>query len=135
MMRRPLRAVATAALVTVAACAGTTYDETLESTTSVVATSTTTPTGTLPELVTRMADEVAALGPTITDKGDDRAIVERFDALWAVAEPLVRRDFPDLAEEFATAVTLVREASEENRSADAEKAYRNLSVLADAVRA
>jgi predicted transcriptional regulator len=134
MTLRPLRAVAVGAcLVALSSCAGTTYDESLESTTSVPATSTTIPTGTLPELVRQMADEVASLGSTITNKGDDRAIVARVEALWAVAEPLVVSEFPDLIEEFDTTLNLVREASEENRSADAEKAYRNFKVLADAV--
>ena len=128
----PRRAAVLAAALLCSACAATTYDASLD-TTIVPAPTSTTPTGTPAELLPRRIGEVATLSDIIVERGDRKGVVERVDALWAVIEPEVQASHPDLIDEFRAAIALVREAAERNRAADADKALRNLNVLADAV--
>jgi len=126
------RASALAAVLLCTSCAATTYDASLDTTIASVTTST-VPTGTPAELLPRLVDEVATLSDTIVARGDRKGVVARVDALWSVLEPEVQASHPDLIDEFRAAIALVREAAERNRAADADKALRNLTVLADAV--
>jgi hypothetical protein len=131
MISRTTAAVAMAAALCTS-CAPTTYDSSLDSTIP-SATTSTVPTGTPSELLPRLVDEVATLSGAIVDRGDRQGVAERVDALWIALEPQLQSSHPDLIDEFRTAVALVREAAERNRAADADKALRNLTVLADAV--
>lgn len=121
-----------AAALLCTSCAATTYDSSLD-TTIPSATSSTLPTGTPAELLPRLIDEVATLSGIIVDRGDRKGVADRADALWSALEPQVQASHPDLIDEFRAAIALVREAAERNRAADADKALRNLTVLADAV--
>jgi hypothetical protein len=131
MIWRATAAFAVAAVLCTS-CAATTYDSSLDSTIP-SATTSTVPTGTPAELLPRLVDEVATLSRIIVDRGDRQAVAERVDALWTALEPQVQGSHPDLIDEFRAAIALVREAAERNRAADADKALRNLTVLADAV--
>jgi hypothetical protein len=125
-------AVFAAAALLGSSCAATTYDSSLD-TTIASATTSTAPTGTPAELLPRLIDEVATLSGIIVDRGDREGVAERVDALWAALEPQVQASHPDLIDEFRAAIALVREAGQRNRAADADKALRNLTVLAEAV--
>jgi hypothetical protein len=123
-----------AVVVACAACTGTTYDETLESTTSSATTTTFAPTGTTDELLTALFDEVAVLEGIIRNKGDRSAAAQRIESLWAAAADDVKTTRPELFDDFQESVDLALIAANKNRAADADKAERNLQVMIDAFR-
>ncbi len=127
-MRRWLVA---APLIVAAGCSGTTYDSSLETTTSAAVATTRVLTGSADDLLPQLLDEVTALNEVIVDNGDKAAAVERIEALWAATSDEVRTGRSDLFDSFQQAVDLAVEAGTRNRAADADKAERNLRVLID----
>lgn len=113
------------------ACGATTYDQSLAPDTA-VATTTTVPTGTAADLLPKIREASAGLSGVMIDNGDDAAVAEQIDALWAAVRDEVGRGRPDLVDGFDQAVALVDKAVRYSRSADADKAARNLAVLVDA---
>jgi hypothetical protein len=128
--RRHLLGLVAGALV-IAAC-GTTIDTSLETTTTAVATTTTLPTGTAVELLPRLVDEAADMSRRVRESDDDRAALERIQALWDASRTDVGRDSPELLGSFDGQIAMMERAVRFNRPADADKAYRNLDALVDA---
>jgi hypothetical protein len=113
------------------ACAPTTYDSELVTTTTVAVT-TTVPTGTAADLLPRMVVEGQSVGGLMVDGGDAEAAVERLAALWQAARDEVAASRPDLLDGFDQQVDRFQRAVQYKRAADADKSARNLVVLVDA---
>jgi hypothetical protein len=125
-----LSAAAVAMLgVVVSACAPTTYDATLATTTT--PSTTTLPTGTAAELLEAILNEVEDLGRRVAENDADTLAVERIEQLWAGIADEVTAARPDLAEDFDFVITRCRLAVDRQRPADADRAYKNLVVLVD----
>lgn len=130
------RGAAAASLVGVAAlavlataCAPTTYDASLATTTT--PSTTTLPTGTATELLEAILLEVEDLGRRVADNDADTLAVERIEQLWAGIADEITTARPDLAEDFDFVITRCRLAVDRQRPADADRAYKNLVVLVD----
>lgn len=133
-MRRQLLATlcGTAAVASLVACAPTTFDETIATTTA-PSTTTTLPSGTVADLLPLMLDEVEQLGRKVeagSGAGDAATRIEQF---WAAMKGEIERDRPELVEDFEFVVSRCRLAADRKRPADADRAFRNLQTLADAV--
>ena len=115
--------------VAVSACAPTTYDATLATTTT--PSTTTLPTGTAAELLAAILLEVEDLGRRVAENDADTLAVERIEQLWAGIADEVTSARPDLAEDFDFVITRCRLAVDRQRPADADRAYKNLVVLVD----
>ncbi len=114
-------------------CASTTYDETLATSASTAAATTTTvPVGAARDLLPRISDEAAALAGVMIAEGDDRAVADRIVALWGAVSQEVNEVRPDLFDSFVTTVALTQKAVRFSRAADADKASKNFKVLVEA---
>lgn len=111
------------------ACAPTTYDAAV-STSSTSAPTTTQPSGSLEELLRRLATAMGGLstyigpdqsGRTPAGKSDRLALIE---SIWSAVETEVTNDDPATADSLGRMVDLARTAVERNRPADADKAAR-----------
>lgn len=111
------------------ACAPTTYDTSV-STSSTVAPTTTLPSGPVEELLRRLATAMEELssyigpdqsGRTPAGKADQLALIE---SIWSAVETAITSDDPDAADSLGRMVDLARTAVERNRPADADKAAR-----------
>jgi hypothetical protein len=130
-MRRLL--VAALAATALSACSGTTFDASLESTTSTVAVTTTLPTGTVAELLPRMVAEVKALSEKVAaNEGDDQSATY-IEQLWTAMKPEITGINTDLVPSFEFIVRRCRQAADRSRPADADRAYRNIQSLADSL--
>ena len=116
------------ATVMATACAPTTYDESLTSTTTIAVT-TTVPVGTAAELLPRMLAEAQTVSQLMIDGGDAAAAVERLTALWNAARPEVAAARADLLDGFDQQVDRFQRAVTYKRAADADKSARNLVDL------
>ena len=119
-------------VVAITACASTTYDNSL-GTTAAPTTSSTLPTGTVAELLPRMVTEVQGLSAKISAfKGeqDSAALIEH---LWAAMKVEVQRQWPEDVDAFEFIVRRCRQGADRHRPADADRAYRNLVELRDAI--
>ena len=129
-VRRTLTFVALTT-VPLAACTAT-YDASLvDDTTVLVETTTTLPTGTTDELLTRLLDQVSALSGVMIDGGDRRAALVQIELLWTAVEPGVRSERADLVPSFERAIEMCQRAVQYQRAADADKAARNIAALVD----
>lgn len=118
------------ALVTVAACSGTTYDPTFATTATTAAVTTTTiPTGSAAELLPLLRTEAASLSGVMIAEGDEDAVVERILALWEATKAEIGQARPDLVPGFDQNIALVEKAVQFSRAADADKASKNLDAL------
>jgi hypothetical protein len=126
---RRLAAGAAGCLVVVG-CASTTVD-TVETTVPGPTAVTTTPSGSVDELLDRLLAEVTSLSELVVQNEGQREALARIEALWAVAETEVQQTRPDLAVDFAAAMELTRRSVERRRPADADKAANNLRLLID----
>ena len=115
----------------IAACSGTTYDESLV-TDALPATTSTLPTGTAAELLPRMLDEVAGLSAKVSAGDGANDAASRVEQYWAAIENEVTAARPELVEDFLFVVSRCRSAADFSRPADADRAYRNLGSLVDA---
>jgi hypothetical protein len=97
----------------------------------------TIPTTTLPiegsalELLPEMALEMSQLSSQIADEGDERATLQRIEAIWIVAQPEVEATRRDLAGGIQTTIDMARNAVVRVRPADADKAFSILTDLVD----
>jgi len=135
MTFRPRFAVSVAlgAALVVPACSATTYDGSLATTTSVAATSTTVPSGTVAELLPVMLEEVRLLSEKVVANSGDAVSATYIEQLWAAMSAEVEASYPDSFEDFEFVVRRCRAAADRSRPADADRAYRNLQSLADAI--
>ncbi|MEY3618461.1 MAG: hypothetical protein RL726_1159 [Actinomycetota bacterium] len=124
------------ALVTLlGACAPTTYET--SATTTVVAATTTIPSGPASELLPRLRDTMLTLssyiGPNAsgsTTSGKNEVLAD-IQALWAAAETEVTALSAESAESIGRMVDLARTAVERNRPADADKAAKFAGTVID----
>lgn len=129
----------TGAVIALSACGATTYDDS-RVTTSAAPTTTTLPTGTTTELLTRLADELDGLSTLIGPRADNETVPEsnkrarlaEITALWAAAEPAMTADDPEGAESLGRMIDLASLAVERNRPADADKAAKFTRTVVDA---
>jgi hypothetical protein len=137
--RRPLRlAVIALAVVAVSSCAETVVDvESDDGEVNVDGSFETVPTSTLPiagstaELLAEMSAQMSQLSAQIGDAGDEKATLQRIDAIWVVARPDVESTRPELVGGIDTTVDMARTAVVRIRPADGDKAFQLLSDLVD----
>lgn len=115
------------------ACNATTYDGSLATTTSAVPTTTTVPAGSVAELLPVMLDEVRLLSEKVAANSGDAVSATYIEQLWAAMSAEVQASYPDSFEDFEFVVRRCRAAADRSRPADADRAYRNLQTLADAI--
>ena len=127
-IRRELVAALLATAV-LSGCAATTYDASL-ATTSVVATTTTVPTGSTDDLLRRLADSLTGLSDFIgpdpsgairSGKTERLALIV---ALWHAVETDLTATDAHAADAIGRMVALAQTAVDRNRPADADKAAR-----------
>lgn len=116
-------------------CAPTTYET--SASTTVVAATTTIPTGPVDELLPRLRQTMLTLssfiGPNAsgsTSSGKNEVLAE-IEALWSAAETEVTSLSPESAESIGRMVDLARTAVERNRPADADKAAKFAGAVID----
>ena len=137
--RRPLRLAAIAlAVVTVSACADTVVEvESDDGDVNVDGSFETVPTTTLPivgstsELLAEMSAQMSQLSAQIGDAGDEKATLQRIDAIWVIARPDVESTRPELVGGIDTTVDMARTAVVRIRPADGDKAFQLLTDLVD----
>jgi hypothetical protein len=128
-------AAAVACAVLLAACGETTFDATVGS----ASPDRTTPATTVPlgadaspeELLPLLVATVSDLDERVVEgDGDDEALA-RLEAIWALAEPQLRRTEPQLLFGFEQVMVLSRSSVERERPADASKAFMIADDLVD----
>jgi hypothetical protein len=137
--RRSLRLAAIAlAVVTVSSCAETVVDvESDDGEVNVDGSFETVPTTTLPivgstsELLAEMSAQMSQLSAQIGDAGDEKATLQRIDAIWVIARPDVESTRPELVGGIDTTVDMARTAVVRIRPADGDKAFQLLTDLVD----
>ncbi len=137
--RRPLRLAAIAlAVVTVSSCAETVVEvESDDGEVNVDGSFETVPTTTLPivgstsELLAEMSAQMSQLSAQIGDAGDEKATLQRIDAIWVIARPDVESTRPELVGGIDTTVDMARTAVVRIRPADGDKAFQLLTDLVD----
>lgn len=116
-------------------CAPTTYET--SASTTVVAATTTIPTGPVDELLPRLRQTMLTLssfigpnasGSTMSGKNE---VLAEIEALWSAAETEVTSLSPESAESIGRMVDLARTAVERNRPADADKAAKFAGAVID----
>lgn len=137
--RRSLR-LATLALtvVAVSSCAETVVEvESDDGEVNVDGSFETVPTTTLPiagstsELLAEMSAQMSQLSAQIGDAGDEKATLQRIDAIWVIARPDVESTRPELVGGIDTTVDMARTAVVRIRPADGDKAFQLLTDLVD----
>jgi hypothetical protein len=97
----------------------------------------TVPTTTLPivgstsELLAEMSAQMSQLSAQIGDAGDEKATLQRIDAIWLIARPDVESTRPELVGGIDTTVDMARTAVVRIRPADGDKAFQLLTDLVD----
>ena len=137
--RRPLRLAAIAlAVATVSSCAETVVEvESDDGEVNVDGSFETVPTTTLPivgstsELLAEMSAQMSQLSAQIGDAGDEKATLQRIDAIWVIARPDVESTRPELVGGIDTTVDMARTAVVRIRPADGDKAFQILTDLVD----
>jgi hypothetical protein len=129
----------TVAAVSLSACGATTYDTSRVTTTSIASTKT-TPSGSAAELLVRLADSLDGLSTLIGPRADNetvpdsnkRARLAEITAIWDVARSEIATQDPDGTETIDRMVALATLAVERNRPADADKAAKFTRTVVDA---
>ncbi|MCU1502992.1 MAG: hypothetical protein JWM12_2346 [Ilumatobacteraceae bacterium] len=122
------RAGAVAAVLTLGACASTTYDSSIPSDPP-AKTTTTLPSGDADTLLPRLVTVAASLSSEITGAGDKTAVADQIVSLWNASKQEVAKNRPELLGDFEANVTRCTNAARFNRAADADKAFKNFLVL------
>jgi len=124
--------------VTVSSCAETVVDvESDDGEVNVDGSFETVPTTTLPivgstsELLAEMSSQMSQLSAQIGDAGDEKATLQRIDAIWVIARPDVESTRPELVSGIDTTVDMARTAVVRIRPADGDKAFQLLTDLVD----
>jgi uncharacterized protein YcfL len=111
-----------------------TYDASLATSAETVAVTTTTlPVGTVAELLPLMLAEVKALSERVAASNDAKEAATRIEQYWAAMKDEISADHPELVPDFEFVVRRSRAAADRKRPADADRAYRNLQALSDAI--
>ncbi len=127
--------VALGIVIALSSCAPTTYET--SAATTVVAATTTLPSGPASELLPRLSASMLSLSSYIgpnssgsTASGKE-AVLAEIEALWNAAETEVTALSPESAESIGRMVDLARTAVERNRPADADKAAKFAGTVSD----
>jgi len=88
-------------------------------------------TGTTAELLAEMSAQMSQLSSQIGDPGDEKATLQRIDAIWVIARPDVESTHPELVSGIDTTVDMARTAVVRIRPADGDKAFQLLTGLVD----
>jgi hypothetical protein len=130
------RAIGPLVIALSAGCAETTVDPTATTRASDESPVTTVfaPTGSTTDLLDQLAEATGGLSALIIENDGQHDALVRIEALWALVEPEVAADQPDLLPGFDAVMALVRRSVERRRPADADKAYNNLTTLIEAYR-
>jgi hypothetical protein len=97
----------------------------------------TVPTTTLPivgstaELLAEMSEQMSQLSAQIGDTGDEKATLQRIEAIWLVARSDVEATQPELVGGIDTTVDMARTAVVRIRPADGDKAFQLLTGLVE----
>jgi hypothetical protein len=115
-------------------CAETTVDPTATTPASDGSTVATVfaPTGSTSELLDQLAQETSGLSALLIENEGQHEALVRIEVLWALVEPEIAADEPDLLRGFDAVIGLVRRSVERRRPADADKAHNNLTALIEA---
>jgi hypothetical protein len=87
--------------------------------------------GTTAELLAEMSTQMSQLSSQIGDAGDEKATLQRIDAIWVVARPDVESTNPELVGGIDTTVEMAKTAVVRIRPADGDKAFQLLVNLVD----
>jgi hypothetical protein len=96
-------------------------------------TTSTLPSGSAADLLPVLLTEAADMSRRVRESDGDREALERINALWDASSLEVGRSNPALLGSFEGQLDMLGRAVQFNRPADADKAYRNLDALVDAV--
>jgi hypothetical protein len=136
LLRGSLVPTTIAMTVLFSSCGPTVFDESLAST-STQAPTTTEPTGTVGELLTRLSTAMNSLsdligpnqsGKTPAGRGEQIVLIQ---SIWSAVEESVTTIDPDVADSLTRMVALAQTAVERNRPADADKAARFAGQVID----
>lgn len=123
--------------MSLSACGATEIVGSLDTTTTVVSTTTDAPAGDIITLLDDLVAQTDGLGQAIVD--GERAVIDarldRTEKIWVLLEPQIRDAGIDIVEETQTVVDLVRTAVKRKRPADADKAQRFAGLLRESVAA
>lgn len=136
MDRRIIRSTAVVLLSILLASCSTTIIGDLTTTSSTTTTTTTVPVpeGDVDSLVAMLAEVPVGLGQAVVDRDTDLMLhkVALADAIWTALRPKAEAVDPDWAASIGRVVNLIHTAVERKRPADADKALRFVTLLADA---
>ncbi|MFZ4720584.1 MAG: hypothetical protein ACOYMR_14240 [Ilumatobacteraceae bacterium] len=134
MTRRTPLALAGASLLTlgVSACS-TTFDTAIANSTTTVAVTTTLPTGAVADLLPLMLAEVKGLSEKVAANDGDGPAAVRIAQYWDAMKAEITTTYPDLVPAFEFVVRRCQAAADRSRPADADRAYRNLQTINDAI--
>jgi len=98
-------------------------------------TSTTIPSGDIASLLNQLVASTNGLGEAIANRQNDQARQQASDALaiWTALQPQLLDSGIDVVEDLDRMVRLVQTAVERNRPADADKAFRFISIIAQEI--
>jgi len=111
-------------------CAKTTYDTSITEAPA-IATTTTFPSGTPAELLSRLVTEAGKLSDKIANNDGKSEQIELIDNVWAAARPQIADHDGVTALNIDGAIVLCDNGAKFNRPADADKCFRNLTALVD----
>jgi transcriptional regulator of nitric oxide reductase len=108
-------------------------DTTVETVASVVVT--TIPQGDIVTLLSQLVDSASGLGNAIADQRNAIARQQAADAeaIWSALKPQLLETGIDVVEDLQRMVTLIQTAVDRRRPADADKAFRFISIIAEEI--
>ncbi len=100
-----------------------------------VITTTTIPSGDITSLLLQLVTTANGLGEAIANRQDDQARQQAADAsaIWTALQPQLLDSGIDVVEDLDRMVELIQTAVERKRPADADKAFRFISLIADEI--
>lgn len=103
--------------------------------TVVMSTSTTIPSGDITTLLNQLVGSANGLGEAIANRQNDQARQQSADvlAIWTALQPQLLDSGIDVVEDLDRMVRLIQTAVERKRPADADKAFRFISIIAKEV--
>ena len=85
--------------------------------------------GTTAELLGEMSTAMSQLSSQIAGEGDEKATLQRLDAIWVVARPDVEATHPELIDGIDTTLDMAETAVVRIRPADGDKAFQIFAGL------
>lgn len=132
MIRTGSAIAAVALTASLAACTGTTYDPAEARPTTPPSTTTTVPTGSTADILSRLSNETQALESVIQTQGDTRSAIATINALWAAVSQRVGRADPQMRASFEGALRLADRAASSHQMGYAIRAGKSVRELVTA---